>query len=163
MHQATYKLLDQLRQQMKIDPERVPIALETVGNTVSSTIPLLMHDLRGLGPAATRHPLAVGRFRRRLFLGRLPVDRNLGKQSGAGRRTGRLRPTASRAAGRPRRFGRHDPAAPGCCPGIVLLIVTLIKVLEYTWLSGIGAAAGEGHIRLTGALLPSGACRRRSI
>jgi 3-oxoacyl-[acyl-carrier-protein] synthase-3 len=49
MHQATYKLLDQLRQQMKLDPERVPIMLENVGNTVSSTIPLLMHDLRSSG------------------------------------------------------------------------------------------------------------------
>ena len=34
---------------MKLDAERVPIALETVGNTVSSTIPLLMHDLRASG------------------------------------------------------------------------------------------------------------------
>ena len=49
MHQATYKLLDQLRQQMKLDAERVPIMLENVGNTVSSTIPLLMHDLRTSG------------------------------------------------------------------------------------------------------------------
>jgi 3-oxoacyl-[acyl-carrier-protein] synthase-3 len=48
-HQATLKLLDQLRQQMKLDAERVPIALETVGNTVSSTIPLLLHDLRASG------------------------------------------------------------------------------------------------------------------
>ena len=59
MHQATFKLLDALRQQMKIDPERVPIALETVGNTVSLTIPLLLHDLR-FGPATggTRSLLA---------------------------------------------------------------------------------------------------------
>jgi 3-oxoacyl-[acyl-carrier-protein] synthase-3 len=49
MHQATFKLLDQLRQHMKIDAERLPIALETVGNTVSSTIPLLMHELRASG------------------------------------------------------------------------------------------------------------------
>ncbi len=49
LHQATFKLLDTLRQHMKIDPERVPIALETVGNTVSSTIPLLLHELRASG------------------------------------------------------------------------------------------------------------------
>jgi 3-oxoacyl-[acyl-carrier-protein] synthase-3 len=49
MHQATYKLLDQLRQNMQLDVERVPVGLETVGNTVSSTIPLLMHDLRVSG------------------------------------------------------------------------------------------------------------------
>ncbi len=49
LHQATFKLLDALRQQMKIEAERVPIALESCGNTVSSTIPLLLHDLRASG------------------------------------------------------------------------------------------------------------------
>ncbi len=49
MHQATLKLLEQLREHMKLDPARLPIALETVGNTVSSTLPLLMNDLRSSG------------------------------------------------------------------------------------------------------------------
>jgi 3-oxoacyl-[acyl-carrier-protein] synthase-3 len=49
MHQATHKLLDQLRQHMRIDVERMPISLENVGNTVSSTIPLLLNDLRNSG------------------------------------------------------------------------------------------------------------------
>jgi 3-oxoacyl-[acyl-carrier-protein] synthase III len=49
MHQATHKLLDQLRTHMSIDKERMPIALETVGNTVSSTLPLLLNDLRNSG------------------------------------------------------------------------------------------------------------------
>jgi 3-oxoacyl-[acyl-carrier-protein] synthase-3 len=49
MHQATYKLLDQLRQQMNVEADRVPIALENCGNTVSCTIPLLMHELRNSG------------------------------------------------------------------------------------------------------------------
>ena len=49
MHQATFKLLDQIRRQMGLEVERLPMALETVGNTVSSTIPLLMHELRSSG------------------------------------------------------------------------------------------------------------------
>lgn len=49
MHQATLLLLQRLRQQLKLDEQRVPIALEECGNTVSSTVPILMHDLRQYG------------------------------------------------------------------------------------------------------------------
>jgi 3-oxoacyl-[acyl-carrier-protein] synthase III len=49
MHQATHKLLDRLRQQMQLDTQRMPTALETVGNTVSSTIPVLVNELRASG------------------------------------------------------------------------------------------------------------------
>ncbi len=49
MHQATLKLLEQLRQQMNLDAERMPTLLEMVGNTVSSTLPLLINDLRSSG------------------------------------------------------------------------------------------------------------------
>src|SRR5262245_21643371 len=45
-HQATLKMLDQLRERMGISPERFPIALQDVGNTVSSTIPILIDTLR---------------------------------------------------------------------------------------------------------------------
>ncbi len=45
-HQATRKMLDQLRQTMKIDPEKLPLRMEKVGNTVSSTLPILIHQLR---------------------------------------------------------------------------------------------------------------------
>ncbi len=34
---------------MKLEPERMPTLLETVGNTVSSTLPLLINDLRASG------------------------------------------------------------------------------------------------------------------
>ena len=37
---------------MAIDPEQLPLALEEYGNTVSSTIPILLHDLRGQRPLA---------------------------------------------------------------------------------------------------------------
>lgn len=45
-HQATRKMLEQLQEALEIDRDRMPISLETVGNTVSATIPLLIHDLR---------------------------------------------------------------------------------------------------------------------
>jgi 3-oxoacyl-[acyl-carrier-protein] synthase III len=46
MHQATLKLLDQLRQQMQLDEKRMPTVLRDFGNTVSSTIPIIIHELR---------------------------------------------------------------------------------------------------------------------
>jgi len=49
MHQATSFMLEHLRDRLELDDQRVPIALEKYGNTVSSTIPILMHDLRATG------------------------------------------------------------------------------------------------------------------
>ncbi len=45
-HQATLKMLDQLIQTMGIDPKKLPVRMEKVGNTVSSTLPILIHQLR---------------------------------------------------------------------------------------------------------------------
>lgn len=45
-HQATLKMLEQLRERMGLAPERLPIVLEHCGNTVSSTIPILIDELR---------------------------------------------------------------------------------------------------------------------
>jgi 3-oxoacyl-[acyl-carrier-protein] synthase-3 len=45
-HQATRKMLDQLRERLGLNRERLPIVLEHVGNTVSSTIPILIDTLR---------------------------------------------------------------------------------------------------------------------
>ncbi len=49
VHQATHKLLDHLRQEMQLDEERMPTVLRDYGNTVSSTIPIIMHELRASG------------------------------------------------------------------------------------------------------------------
>jgi len=49
MHQATLFMLDHLRNQLGLDSELVPEALEDCGNTVSSTIPLLIERLRTTG------------------------------------------------------------------------------------------------------------------
>lgn len=46
LHQATYKMLAQLQQRLEMDDQRVPIMLKDCGNTVSSTLPLLIDQLR---------------------------------------------------------------------------------------------------------------------
>ncbi len=45
-HQATYKMLSQLQQAIDVEAERVPIMLKDIGNTVSSTLPILIRQLR---------------------------------------------------------------------------------------------------------------------
>ena len=49
MHQATWKMLDQLRHRMNVAEHRVPIDLAEVGNTVSCTLPILIANLRNRG------------------------------------------------------------------------------------------------------------------
>ncbi|QEG42415.1 ketoacyl-ACP synthase III [Roseimaritima ulvae] len=46
MHQATRKMLEQLQLRMQVDDQRLPIELADGGNTVSSTIPILIQRLR---------------------------------------------------------------------------------------------------------------------
>ncbi|MCC9604626.1 ketoacyl-ACP synthase III [Blastopirellula sp. JC732] len=48
-HQATRKMLEQLQERMELDEKRMPIELSKYGNTVSATIPILIHDLRKQG------------------------------------------------------------------------------------------------------------------
>ena len=50
LHQATLFMLDHLRERLSLDREHTPEALEYCGNTVSSTIPILIRDLRSSGP-----------------------------------------------------------------------------------------------------------------
>ncbi len=49
MHQATWKMLDQLRNRMGVSEDRLPIELADVGNTVSCTLPILIDQLRKQG------------------------------------------------------------------------------------------------------------------
>lgn len=46
MHQATLKMLEQLRQRLGLPDDKLPICLESCGNTVSSTLPILIAQLR---------------------------------------------------------------------------------------------------------------------
>lgn len=48
-HQATYKMLSQLQQTLEVAEDRVPILLKDVGNTVSSTLPILIQQMRESG------------------------------------------------------------------------------------------------------------------
>jgi 3-oxoacyl-[acyl-carrier-protein] synthase-3 len=50
VHQATTFMLDHLRTRMKLEREMVPEAMQDCGNTVSSTLPILIDDLRRKGP-----------------------------------------------------------------------------------------------------------------
>lgn len=52
-HQATRKMLEQLQVRLELGDERLPIVLENCGNTVSSTIPILISDLRKRGRLTT--------------------------------------------------------------------------------------------------------------
>jgi len=49
VHQATFKLLDVLRKEMGLTEARMPTLLADYGNTVSSTLPILIHELRADG------------------------------------------------------------------------------------------------------------------
>ncbi len=48
-HQATWKMLDQLRHRMSVEESRLPIELADIGNTVSCTIPILIDRMRKQG------------------------------------------------------------------------------------------------------------------
>jgi len=54
MHQATFKMLDQLRDRMGVSEDRLPIELADVGNTVSCTLPILLDGLRKRGQLADK-------------------------------------------------------------------------------------------------------------
>ena len=59
IHQATKKMLDQLRELIEMDEATWPMAMADYGNTVSSTLPILIRDLRRDGrlPPGTRSML----------------------------------------------------------------------------------------------------------
>ncbi|MGV3486738.1 MAG: ketoacyl-ACP synthase III [Planctomycetaceae bacterium] len=53
LHQATRKMLEQLTDRMGLCPDRVPIDMEDVGNTVSCTLPILIDRMRNRGELRT--------------------------------------------------------------------------------------------------------------
>jgi 3-oxoacyl-[acyl-carrier-protein] synthase-3 len=61
LHQATRKMLEQLQVRLELTDEKLPIRLENCGNTVSSTLPILINDLRQAGRVQpTRPNLLIG-------------------------------------------------------------------------------------------------------
>lgn len=59
-HQASRFLLDNLRLKLKLDPARVPIEIAEVGNTVSSSIPLVLSRLLEYHPPRNKTLLLSG-------------------------------------------------------------------------------------------------------
>ncbi|NLX54976.1 MAG: ketoacyl-ACP synthase III [Planctomycetaceae bacterium] len=49
VHQATYKMMTYLNERLELDQRQMPIVLEDCGNTVSSTIPIVIDRLRSDG------------------------------------------------------------------------------------------------------------------
>ena len=61
MHQATLKMLQQLQQRLELSDAQLPICLEDCGNTVSSTIPILIARLREQQRlTVNRHHVLIG-------------------------------------------------------------------------------------------------------
>ncbi|MGE0760476.1 MAG: ketoacyl-ACP synthase III [Pirellulaceae bacterium] len=48
-HQATLKMLVQLQERLELDSHRLPVVLHDYGNTVSSTIPIVIKEMRDQG------------------------------------------------------------------------------------------------------------------
>lgn len=46
LHQATYKMLAQLQERLDLTEDRMPVVLRDCGNTVSSTLPILIDTMR---------------------------------------------------------------------------------------------------------------------
>jgi 3-oxoacyl-[acyl-carrier-protein] synthase-3 len=49
MHQATLHMLERLRERLKVSAQKLPLVMEDIGNTVSSTIPIAIERLRSQG------------------------------------------------------------------------------------------------------------------
>lgn len=61
LHQANRFMLEQLRKKMALPPEKVPIDMETLGNTVSATIPILIARCQQRGQfQAGQHCILAG-------------------------------------------------------------------------------------------------------
>ena len=63
VHQATRHMMEHLQVRLHIPAEQMPEMLETCGNTVSSTLPLLIRELRrngGLRPGMRTIPIGFG-------------------------------------------------------------------------------------------------------
>ena len=71
MHQATYKMMTHLHDRLHVDAERMPVVLDDCGNTVSSTIPIVIDRLANAGQVEAGDPEHAGWIWRGLVVGRL--------------------------------------------------------------------------------------------
>lgn len=49
LHQATWKMMEYLYERLHLDEQRAPVVLQECGNTVSSTIPIVIDHMRSAG------------------------------------------------------------------------------------------------------------------
>lgn len=62
LHQANKFMLEALRKKLKVPEDKLPILVENCGNTVSSTIPIAMHQLLRQGRLQRGHQLMLVGF-----------------------------------------------------------------------------------------------------
>lgn len=62
LHQANKFMLEALRKKLKVPEDKLPILVENCGNTVSSTIPIAMHQLLKQGRLQRGHQLMLVGF-----------------------------------------------------------------------------------------------------
>ena len=78
LHQATRKMLEKLQERLGVDSRQLPIELNRCGNTVSSTIPILIDDLRRDGRLRPGHRSLLIGFGVGSVLGRAVFGKTLG-------------------------------------------------------------------------------------
>ena len=61
-HQANGFMLEHLRKKLKIPPEKFPIEMKDCGNTVSSTVPIVLERLRSRGALKTGDKVLAAGF-----------------------------------------------------------------------------------------------------
>ena len=74
LHQATLKMMEQLQQRLGLTEERLPVCLRDCGNTVSSTIPILIDRPAEAGSYPPGQQEHADWLRGRLVLGRVRLD-----------------------------------------------------------------------------------------
>ena len=62
LHQANKRIIDHVIEKYGIDPKKVPMSIEKYGNTSSSTIPILLHELCVSGKLQKGDLIAVSGF-----------------------------------------------------------------------------------------------------
>jgi 3-oxoacyl-[acyl-carrier-protein] synthase-3 len=62
VHQANKRILDYVIEKYKLNPEKVPISIEKYGNTSSSTVPILLHELNSENKFRKGDLIAVAGF-----------------------------------------------------------------------------------------------------
>jgi 3-oxoacyl-[acyl-carrier-protein] synthase-3 len=62
LHQANKRILEYLIDKYKLDPAKVPMTIEKYGNTSSSTVPILLHELNAAGKLKKGDLIALSGF-----------------------------------------------------------------------------------------------------